>query len=208
MSRGMSRFMRNGFIASMGSIIALGLMASFLPGGSGPESVESERLSLLERERPLIAREAAASSAAPPSNERRSFWQGAGQVVSSIQQQLGLGEAAEPVLVVFVEGPREVALVRAAVSDERVTAENANGFALREGRIVAAGTDAAGEIVTSAGWIDRKLTLMRARKQSPKQRTAVRGQWEASGLAPERLAELLSKDQLSYAEASELLDHI
>jgi hypothetical protein len=195
----MSRFMRNGFIASMGAIIALGLMTSFLPGGGAEEVADRNGRS------PVAATQGEPSTA---SAERPSLWQSAGQVVSSIQQQLGLGETAEPVLVVFVESPREVALVRAAVLDARVTAESARGFALREGRIIAAGSDAAGELVMAAGWMDRKLTLMRARKRAPQQRTAARGDGASGGLAPERLAELLSKDTLSYGEASELLDHI
>ena len=60
----------------------------------------------------------------------------------------------------------------------------------------------------AAGWIDRKLKLMRARKQAPQQRTVAMADGASAGLAPERLAELLSRDTLSYAEASELLDHI
>lgn len=199
MCQAMSRLMRNGFIASMGAIIALGLMASFLPGGAG------EGLAHRSGRSPISGTRGDSSAA---TSEQRSLWQNAGQVVSSIQQQLGLAEASEPVLVVFVEGPREVALVRAAVLDARIAAESANGFALREGRIVAAGSDTAGELVMAAGWIDRKLTLMRARKQAPQARTTAARDGSTGGMEPERLAELLSKDTLSYAEASELLDHI
>ena len=190
--------MRNGFIASMGSIIALGLLASFLPGGADEPTDPTGR----------PARPGAFAQNPTSRSQDLSFSQAAGALVSSIQSQLGLGEVAEPILVVFVESPREVARVRAAVADERIAAESPNGFALREGRIVAAGSGAAGELVTAAGWIDRKLELMRARRQSPSRTTAATGEEGAGGLAPERLAELLSKDTLSYAEASELLDHI
>ena len=205
MNSGMSRFMRNGFIASMGAIIALGLLASFLPGGADEGSDPTRRP---QAPGAHSQRSADRSQKDAAGSQSLSFWQGAGALVSSIQNQLGLGEAAEPILVVFVESPREVARVRAAVADERIAAESPNGFALREGRIIAAGSDAAGELVSAAGWIDRKLELMRARKQSPSRRTAATGEQGIGGLAPERLAELLSKDTLSYAEASELLDHI
>ena len=136
-----------------------------------------------------------------------SMWQEGGGVLDSVREQLGLGGEVEPILVIFVADAGAVASVRAAVSDDRVVVEGPRAFALREGRILAAGHDAAGEIVSAGGWIDRELKLLRIRqKATPSQRSASgSGQ---GGLAAGELAELLGKDTLTYAEATRLLDHI
>ena len=67
--------------------------------------------------------------------------------------------ARDPLLVVVVDDPSAVAAVRAAVSDERVVVERPGAFALREGRVVAAGHAAASEVITAAGWANREIQL-------------------------------------------------
>ncbi len=159
----MSRFMRNGFMASMGAIIAVGIGIS--------------------------------------------LWQDAGGALTSVRRELGLAASGEPVLVIFVADAKAVASVRAAVADERVVAESPNAFALSEGRIIAEGGDAASEILSLAGWVDRDLKLMRVRKRASPSPLGAGGSGQ-QGSASGELAELLSKDKLTYAEASQLLDHI
>lgn len=160
-----SRFARNGFMASMGAIIAVGLGLSFLHGG------------------------------------------GSGGAVGAIKRELGLGASGQPVLVIFVDSARAVAVVRAAVEDERIVAETPQGFALREGRIIAANRDAAGEVVSAAGWVDRELQLMRVRKnkdllQPP---SAKKGR---GSLVDEDLARLAGQETLTRSEAYYVLEHI
>ena len=162
----MSRFMRNGFLASMGAIIAVGLGVS--------------------------------------------MWQDGGSALSRARAGLGLGgPGSEPVLVIFASSPQAVAQVRAAVADERIVAESPRAFAVRKGRIIADGHESAGDIVSAAGWVDRELKLLGVGMKKSLPPTAARdGQAAEGGIAPEKLAELLSKDSLSYAEATLLLDHI
>ena len=136
-----------------------------------------------------------------------SFGYDASGALNSIQRELGLGEYGEPVLVIFVPNAKAVAGVRAAVADERIVAENELAFALREGRIIAAGNDAASEMVSLAGWIGRDLKLMRVRKKARPSQTAAAGTYEG-GLPEGKLVELLNKPTLTYIEASLLLDHI
>ena len=159
----MSRFMRNGVMARLGAIMAVGLGIS--------------------------------------------MWQEGGSAFESVREQLGLGGEAKPILVIFVADARAVARVRAAVSEDRVVAEGPGAFALREGRILADGHDAAGEMVSAAGWIDRELKLLRIRKKATPSQKSAAGPGQG-GLRDGELAELLSKDTLTYAEATRLLDHI
>lgn len=83
---------------------------------------------------------------------------GMGGAVTSIQRELGLDVEGEAVLVIFVDDAAAVAVVRAAVADERIVAESPLGFALREGRIIAAGLDAAEDVAALAS----KETLTRS----------------------------------------------
>jgi hypothetical protein len=161
----MSRFMRNGFMASMGAITAVGLGIC--------------------------------------------IWQDAGGVLSTARAELGLGGAGgESVLVIFVSSAGAVADVRAVVADERIVAESPQAFAVREGRIIADGRESAGDIVSAAGWVERDLKLMRVRTKATRAQAASTGKAGEGGLAPEKLAELLSRDTWTHAEATLLLDHI
>ena len=126
--------------------------------------------------------------------------------LATLAGKLGLG-SGEPVIVIIVANPRAVASVRAAVPDDRVVADSPNGFALREGRIIAAEHDSASDLVSAAGWLERKLMLMQVRKKSRSSKTK-KGDGDDGGLDPDLLAELLNKETLSYVEATLLLDHI
>jgi hypothetical protein len=67
--------------------------------------------------------------------------------------------ARGPLLVVVLDDPSAVAAVRAAVREERIVVERPGGFALVEGRVVAAGHAAASEVITAAGWAQREIQL-------------------------------------------------
>ena len=64
-----------------------------------------------------------------------------------------------PVLVFQLGHVESVAVVREAVAKERVVAEMPAGFALAEGRIVAAGPDVTAVLLRLAGWSDRPLEI-------------------------------------------------
>jgi hypothetical protein len=73
------------------------------------------------------------------------------------QAQASWSEEPPSVLVILVETKRDVDAIRATVDPARILAQDESGFALEEGRVVAAGHDAVGTILTSAGWLDRPL---------------------------------------------------
>jgi hypothetical protein len=75
------------------------------------------------------------------------------------QARASWSEEPPSVLVILVERKRDVAAIRATVDPGRILAHDESGFALEEGRVVAAGHDAVGTILTSAGWLDRPLEV-------------------------------------------------
>lgn len=113
-----------------------------------------------------------------------------------------------PVLVVQVATPEAVASVRAVVAPERVVAETPGGFALREGRIVAAGHDETAALLTETGWSDRPLEIHRAEPRRPDDRA--RGPFAAAGPRGRRSPAdaLAHKSHLTRAEAMAVLESL
>ena len=109
-----------------------------------------------------------------------------------------LPELGPPVLVFFVRSPESVARVRDVVADERIVAELPIGFAVREGRIVTTGADAAGHVLTAAGWSDRPLEIFEPAPQLP--------QWQSRKRDGPDLGALASKSHLTQAEAMAVMN--
>jgi hypothetical protein len=105
----------------------------------------------------------------------------------------------EPVLVLIVGDRDRVDRVRRVVGAGRVVAESSGGFALRERRLIVAGVDEVGELLMSASWDDAPLDIMNAESLRGSPRVA------ESSDRDEKLAELLDKPTLNYAEAQLVL---
>ncbi len=97
--------------------------------------------------------------------------------------------------------------MRRAIDPSRIVARTREGFALKEGRIVAAGHSAAGELLTLADWTDRSLELYVP--SSSRVRRSGRGGEPASdsdGKGPGiNIAELAKKPTLTPFEALAVL---
>ena len=111
--------------------------------------------------------------------------------------RLSLPDARPPVLVFLVRTPESVASVRDAVARERLVADLPMGFAVKEGRIVATGTDAAGIVLTAAGWDDRDLELFQPAPQLPV---------FSNGKKAPGMAGLTKKSHLTQAEAMAVIN--
>jgi hypothetical protein len=109
-------------------------------------------------------------------------------------------EEGRPVLVIVVGDPGAVARLRAAVAPERVVATADDGFALQEGRVVAASLEAAGPILMAAGLGRRPVEVWSA--SSMRGPDPLRPTPKRTGL-PQGLA---SKPTLTLGEALMLLD--
>lgn len=107
-------------------------------------------------------------------------------------------EEPEPVLVLLVGDAPAVTRVRATISSDRVVAETSRAFALREGRIVAANPEAAGDPLNAAGWAHRPIELWSARAARRRTREPAPRAESQSGPT---LAELARKPTLTPAEA-------
>lgn len=114
----------------------------------------------------------------------------------------GAARADDRVLVFLVGGREGVERVRRSVHPSRVAFSSPDAIALVEGRIVAAGQDAVGEALMTAGWIDRDIEIFTvARRDILPAKHAGGGANE--NVDPERLArlnELVKKPTLSYGE--------
>ena len=75
--------------------------------------------------------------------------------------QLGASLPDEPVMVVVVKSHEDIAAVRAAVDPERIVANSLDGFVVREGRVVVASVEAAGPLLSVAGWGEAKLEIVK-----------------------------------------------
>ena len=113
---------------------------------------------------------------------------------------------SRPVLVFLLPGGFEVDSVREAIDSSRIVARTREGFALKEGRIVATGHSAAGELLTLASWTDRSVELYVP--SSTVRRSGGRGARESSsdGSRPGiNMAELAKKPTLTPFEALAVL---
>jgi len=82
----------------------------------------------------------------------------------ALRAHSGAGRASvpsEPVLVVVVEGAAERDAVRDAIDAERIVASSADGFAVREGRVVVSSLEAAGPLIQRAGWTDASFEIVK-----------------------------------------------
>lgn len=112
-------------------------------------------------------------------------------------KQAATSQEPEPVVVLVVETPENVEIMRAAVHPDRIVAEAENSFALDEGRVIAASLETAGESLTAAGWVDRPLEIMLTQRRS-----------ESPEPAPGPAANLASSPILSQAEALQMLSQL
>ncbi len=105
----------------------------------------------------------------------------------------------EPVVVLIVGTPENVAMLRDAVGSDRIVVNRRNSFALDEGRVIAASMDAVGSSITAAGWIDRPLEIVPSPRRRPDVTRAPGKEIDAS---------LETKRMLSRAEAFRLLSQM
>ncbi len=91
-----------------------------------------------------------------------------------------------PLLVVVLDDPSALAAVRAAVREERIVVERPGGFALAEGRVIAAGHAAASKLITAAGWAQREIQLGLSVPAQKERRASA-----AAGLTRDRIAWIL-----------------
>ena len=103
----------------------------------------------------------------------------------------------EPVMVVVVKSPDDVAAVRDVIDPERIVANSLDGFVVREGRVVVASVEAAGPLLSVAGWSEAELEIVKLEA-----RPALRGGSGAGGGEPASgLAALYAKPTLTLDEA-------
>lgn len=76
-------------------------------------------------------------------------------------RQRGASLPDEPVMVVVVKSHEDIAAVRAVVDPERIVANSLDGFAVREGRVVVASVEAAGPLLSVAGWSEAELEIVK-----------------------------------------------
>lgn len=113
----------------------------------------------------------------------------------------GPGLPSQPVMVVVVKSAADVDKVREAIDDERIVASTGEGFAVREGRIVVAGVEAAGPLLSQAGWTEAKLEIVKV---------GARGAGPSDGGAAPRpgLEGLYGKSTLTLDEALRALQSL
>ncbi len=103
----------------------------------------------------------------------------------------------ETLLVIVVDGPGSLDVVRRAVSSDRILASSQAGLAIAPQRLVVTALEAAGPLLTRAGWQDRPMEIFdlgRPLREAP-----------AGDQRLARIASLVSKPTLSRGEAYLLL---
>ena len=107
----------------------------------------------------------------------------------------------EPVLVFEIPDPARLAGVRAAIGDERVREEHADGFSTHGGRVYVRDVSRAGEFIGSGGWVERPVQIVGLGMDEGGAEDA---QSEASPMSPEerreRLRALVQKPSLKRGE--------
>jgi hypothetical protein len=102
----------------------------------------------------------------------------------------------EAVLIVAVETPENLAVVRRAVSADRLVASSEHGFAIEPRRLVVTRLERAGDLLGKAGWSDRPLEIVHV---GPRERESA----QAGRLSD--VAELVDEPTLTMGEAYRLL---
>lgn len=118
-----------------------------------------------------------------------------------VAQTLGLVEEDEPVLVFEIPHPERLAMVRQAISDERVLEEQDGGFSVHGGRVYVQDVGRAGDFIERGGWIDQPVQIVGLGMDSEEGGGDERAR---SAMTPEerqaRLYELVKKPSLSRGE--------
>jgi hypothetical protein len=137
--------------------------------------------------------------------------------VPGILTSIGATLEEPRVLVLVVQGPNELHQIRRAISPDRVIASSRNAFALAEGRIVTTRIEAAGPVLSDAGWVDRELEFVDARDARLLGAPGSAAEAASSGGAdpvpaatqrdPSDLSDLYAKDYLTVGEALRVLKH-
>jgi hypothetical protein len=137
--------------------------------------------------------------------------------VPGILTSLGATLEEPGVLVLVVQGPNQLEQIRRSIAGERVIAASRDAFALAEGRIVTTRIEAAGPVISEAGWVHRELEFVDAR--DVRLLGAAGSAAEASREAeedhlppaaqrdPSDLSDLYAKDYLTVGEALRVLKH-
>jgi hypothetical protein len=121
--------------------------------------------------------------------------------VAKLSRWLGALEP-EPVLIVVLGAEGTVRDVRTVISADRIVAETATAFAVRERRIVAETFDEAGPVLMAAGWRDAPIEIIALRRHALAQAQAL------TAAPVDRVAALMNQPTLNMLEARSLLDHL
>jgi hypothetical protein len=79
----------------------------------------------------------------------------------TVGQSMGLiGSDDDPVLVIMIPNPENLASVRAAIGDERVVWEGDEGFALVGARVYVKDLAQAGGLIAIGGWVDKPIQIL------------------------------------------------
>lgn len=119
--------------------------------------------------------------------------------VAKLSRWIGVREP-EPVLVVVLGAEGSVRGVRAVIPADRIVAETATAFAVRERRVVAETFEEAGPVLMAAGWRDAPLEIIALRRHALAQ--------PLTAAPVDRVAALMNKPTLNMLEARLLLDHL
>jgi hypothetical protein len=121
------------------------------------------------------------------------------------------------VLVLVVQGPNELEQIRSSITPDRIVATSRDAFALTEGRIVTTRIEAAGPVLSEAGWVDRELEFLDARDvrllstagsgSDGSQSVGGEPVPESARRDPSDLSDLYAKDYLTVGEALRVLKH-
>lgn len=104
----------------------------------------------------------------------------------------------DPVLVFVVPSAVQLRNIHSALPAESLYWEGPEGLALRSGRVVALNLDQAGDVIQSAGWIDRPIQIVRL--DEPKPDSGGFGDPEARAEIHARLRTLINKPSLTRGE--------
>jgi hypothetical protein len=114
-----------------------------------------------------------------------------------LAQQFGMAEK-DPVLVFVIPDLENARRVRAAIAEERIAWQGAQGLALSGGRVVALNLDDAGDVIEEAGWVDHPIQIVRLENPEADAEDGLAGGDRELRLA--RLRSLVNKPTLTRGE--------
>ncbi len=137
--------------------------------------------------------------------------------VPKILESIGATLEQPAVLVLIVRDRNELDQIQRAIAPDRIIASSRDAFAVVEGRIVTTRIEAAGVVLSQAGWVDRELEfldtpdLRRLRMAGAESGTSQPDAGDAPPTAapeePADLSDLYAKDTLTVGEALRVLKH-